>query len=85
VRIEAVAKSGGLSLSGKPEVWVQVFANEMHDWPSVEAKLSEAQRAELDALGDKRTMRYFPHSPSAEEREEHGYSFEDHWVWAAAK
>lgn len=82
MKIETSSKSKALSLSGKREVWVQVFSNEMHDWPSIQAKLSDAQRATLDALGPK-VLSYFPHSPTAEEREEHGYSFEDFFVWAA--
>lgn len=85
MRIEAVSKSGHISLSGKSEVWVHVFSNEMHDWPSIEAKLSGTQRAILNDLGLQRTMAYYPHTPDATEREEHGWAFEDHWVWAAAK
>lgn len=75
-----MSKSGDISLSGKPEVWVHVFSNEMHDWPSIEAKLSGAQRVILNDLG-KRTMAYFPHTPNSDEREEHGFMFEDFWVW----
>lgn len=84
MRIEAVSKSSDLSLSGKPEVWVHVFSNEMHDWPSIEKKLSATQRAILNDLG-RRTMAYFPHSPTPAEREEHDYMFEDWFVWAGAK
>lgn len=82
MKIEAVQKASDHSLSGKPEVWVRVFSNEMHDWPRVEAKLTEAQSAILGDLGA-RTLTYLPHSPTADEREEHDYMFEDWYVWAA--
>ena len=85
VKIEAVSKSEDVSLSGKREVWVHVFANEVHDWPGVEAKLSGPQRSMLNGLGTHRAVSYFPHSPDSSEREEHGYSFEDFWVWRAGK
>jgi hypothetical protein len=84
VKIEVVSKNSDLSLSGKREVWVHVFANEMHDWPSIEAKLNATQRAMLQDLGQ-RTLSYYPHTPDREEREEHGYMFEDFFVWAGAK
>jgi hypothetical protein len=85
VRIEAVSKSSDLSLNGGQEVWVRVLSNEMQDWPSVEKKLSEAQGAMLTDLGPQKSLAYYPHVPTAEERGEHGYSFEDHWVWTATR
>lgn len=81
MKIEAIGKSSGLH--GGREVWVHVFSNEVMDWPSVEAKLDAGQLAMLENLGDKRTLSYYPHSPDADEREEHGYPFEDFWVWSA--
>jgi hypothetical protein len=83
MRIEAVSKSGGLSLSGKREVWVRVLSNEVHDWSRVQDKLNAEQAAMLDALGIGRKLAYYPHSPIPEEREEHGYNVDDHWVWSA--
>lgn len=82
MKIEVSSKGPGTSLSGKSEVWVHVFANEMHDWPSIEKKLSDEQRAMLDGLG-RRTLAYFPHNPLPEEREEHGYLCDDWFVWAS--
>ena len=80
MRIEVKSKDAGLN--GGPEVWVRVLSNDVHDWPSIEAKLSGPQRAMLNALGN-RTLSYFPHRPTAEERAEHSYSFEDWFVWQA--
>lgn len=85
VKIEAVSKSSDVSLSGKREVWVHVFSNEVHDWPGVEAKLSGPQRTMLSGLGARRAVSYFPHSPTGEERDEHGYLCDDWWVWRAGK
>lgn len=82
MNIEAVSKGSGLN--GGREVWVHVYSDEVHDWPSIEAKLDDGQRAMLENLG-KRSLSYFPHSPTGEEREEHGYRFEDWFVWAATK
>lgn len=82
MKIEAVSKSSGLG--GGREVWFRVYSNEVLDWPSVEAKLNDGQRAMLENLG-KRTLAYFPHSPTSEEREEHGYLVDDWWVWSAVQ
>lgn len=82
MRIEAVAQASGLN--GGPEVWVHVYSDEVLDWPRVEAKLNAGQAAMLESLG-RRTLRYFPHTTTADEREEHGYTFEDFWVWSANK
>ena len=83
MKIEAVSKASGLN--GGREVWVRVLSNEVHDWPSVAKKMGGPQAAMLDALGIGRALSYFPHNPTGEEREEHGYSFEEFWVWRAAK
>lgn len=80
VQIEATNKYKGLN--GGREVWIRVYSDEVLDWPSVEAKLTQGQMDMLNHLG-RRTLSYFPHSPTREEREEHGYAFEDHWVWAS--
>ena len=85
MRIEAVSKSTGVSLSGKREVWVRVLSNEVYDWGRVQAKLSADQAAMLEGLGLGRKLSYFPHSPVPEEREDHGYNVDDFWVWSAAK
>lgn len=81
MRIEAEAKTSGLN--GGAEVWFRVLSNEVHDWPSIEKKLSGPQRVMLNSLGLKRTLSYFPHRPTAEERSEHSFSFEDWFVWQA--
>lgn len=81
MRIEATSKTTGLS--GGREVWVRVFSNEVLDWPSVKAKLDEGQMAMLENLGLRPTLAYFPHNPTDDEREDHGYEFSDWWVWAA--
>lgn len=83
MKIEAASKSPNLSLSGKREVWVHVLANEVHDWPAIEAKLSGPQRSMLNGLGIGRSLSYFPHSPDSDEREEHGHTVDDWWVWSA--
>ena len=82
MKIETVSKAQGLN--GGPEVWVCVFANEMLDWSRIEAMLSDDDKVALSALGPKK-LSYYPHIPTAEERAEHGYSFEDFWVWTATK
>lgn len=82
VKIEAINKTTGLN--GGREVWFHVFSNEVMDWPSVEAQLDDGQRAILENLG-KRTLAYFPHDPTSEEREEHGYLCDDWWVWSAVR
>jgi hypothetical protein len=64
-------------------VWVHVYANAMHDWPSVEAKLTGPQRVMLNGLGTQRKLAYFPHSPTPGEREDHGYLCDDFWVWSS--
>lgn len=81
MKIEMTSKTAGLN--GGPEVWVRVFSNEVLDWPRVEKLLSEEQASDLAALGPKK-LSYFPHTTTAEERAEHGYSFEEFWVWAKA-
>lgn len=81
MKIEVVSKSADLSLSGKAEVWVHVFANEVHDWPRILDKLNATQKAMLDDLG-RRTLAYYPHTPTTGEREEHGYIVDDYWVWS---
>ena len=80
VKIETVSKAQGLN--GGPEVWVRVFANEMLDWSRVEAMLSDDDKVALSALGPKK-LSYYPHNTTAEERAEHGYSFDEWWVWSA--
>lgn len=80
VKIETVSKTQGLN--GGPEVWVHVFSNETLDWPRIEALLSDNQKVALAALGPK-TLSYFPHNPTAEEKAEHGFLFDEFWVWAS--
>lgn len=80
MKIEVAQQAEGLN--GGAEVWVHVFANEVHDWPSIEAKLNATQRAILNSLGP-RSMSYFPHMPDTDEQGEHGYMFEDWFVWTA--
>lgn len=82
MKIEATSKAKGLN--GGPEVWFHVYSHEAMDWPSVEKNLDDGQRAMLENLG-KRTLAYFPHDPTSEEREEHGFLCEDFWVWSAVK
>lgn len=78
MRIEVFEQQDGLY--GGREVWVRVLSNEAHDWRSVEEKLSDEQRVVLNDLGT-RTMRYYPFTPTAEDKADHGYVFEDMWVW----
>ena len=80
VKIDAVSKDQGLH--GGREVWFHVFSNEVLDWPTVEKNLSDEQRADLVALGLNRKLHYYPHNPLPEEIEDHGYSFEEFWVWS---
>lgn len=82
VQIEATNKYKGLN--GGREVWVRVYSDEVLDWPSVEAKLTQGQMDMLEHLG-RRTVQYFPHSPVPEERQDHGYMCDDFWVWSAVK
>lgn len=79
MKIEAVSKDQGLH--GGREVWFHVFSQDVLDWPTIERNLSESQRAQLMDLGD-RQLDYYPHNPLPEEVEEHGYPFEEFWVWS---
>lgn len=81
MKIEAVHKDQDASLHGGREVWFHVFSNDVLDWPTIEKNLSESQRVLLMGLGDQRQLHYYPHNPLPEEVEEHGYSFEEFWVW----
>lgn len=85
LKIEAMCKSAAVGLSGRREVWVHVLSNEALDWPRVQDMLGAGQAAMLDNLGAGRKLAYFPHSPTSDEREDHGYAVEDWWVWSAAK
>lgn len=80
MQIETTNKYTGLN--GGREVWVRVYSDEVVDWRAVQAKLTEGQAAMLENLG-KRTMSYFPHSPTPAEREDHGWLCEDWFVWAS--
>lgn len=82
MKIETISKSTGLN--GGPEVWVHVFSNDVLDWPRIEKALTDEQRAQLEALGP-RALSYYPHTAVQEEREEHGFSFEDFFVWRSTK
>lgn len=82
MRIEVSEQQSGLN--GGQEVWVQVLSNEVKDWPTIETMLSDEQKAILKGLGNRKLARYIPHHPTAEEREEHGQSFEDWFVWERA-
>jgi hypothetical protein len=81
VKIEAVTKDQDTSLHGTREVWFHVFSHEVLDWPTIEKNLSESQRSLLMGLGMNKQLHYYPHNPLPEEVEEHGYSFEEFWVW----
>jgi hypothetical protein len=83
LKIEAVSKDEGLH--GGPEVWFHVFSNEVLDWPRIEKKLTDEQRALLAGLGLNKQLHYYPHNPLPEEIEEHGFSFEEFWVWRKAR
>lgn len=83
MQIEAVSKSSDTSLSGKREVWFRVFSSEVLDWPSIQAKLSQEQADMLATLGVSKQLAYFPHTVTAAEREDHGYDYDEFWVWSA--
>jgi hypothetical protein len=80
LKIDAISKDRGLH--GGREVWFHVFSDEVLDWPRIEKNLSDEQRALLVGLGN-RQLHYYPHNPLPEEIEEHGWHFEEFWVWRA--
>ncbi|HKN44253.1 MAG TPA: hypothetical protein VJW23_10035 [Propionibacteriaceae bacterium] len=65
-----------------PEVWVKVLSHSMIDWPSVLERLTDAQKEVLQP-GARRPIDYYPHLVTAEEKAEHGFSYEDWWVFTA--
>ena len=89
--MKTVTRNSGLSievsvqpegLHGGPEVWIKVLSNSMVDWPSVEAKLTEGQKEILKPT-TRQPLDYYPHLVTAEEKAEHGFSYEDWWVFTA--
>lgn len=82
MKIEAAHKDQGLH--GGPEVWFHVFSHEVQDWPRIEKNLTDDQRALLTGLGAGRQLHYYPHNPLPDEIEEHGFHFEEFWVWRKA-
>ena len=78
MHIEVIDQPEGLR--GEHEIWVKVLANSAVDWPQVQNSLSEAQRQMMWG-GPARPNYYYPHLVTPEEKEEHGYSTEDWWVF----
>ena len=78
--IEVFEQSEGLH--GGPEIWVRVLSNTIVDWPSVECQLTDEQKNSL-FLVNRRPLDYYPHMVTAEEKSEHGFSFEDWWTFTA--
>lgn len=72
-------KPADQSLQGAgPELWVQVLSSEVLDLPRIREAFT-ADQAETFAGYAQRPTDYYPHWVTAEEREEHGFKFED-WM-----
>lgn len=62
------------------EVWVKAMTNQMMDWPRIKAGLSKEQAAVVGEASSQ-PLKYYPHMVTADEREEHGYMFEDWFIF----
>jgi hypothetical protein len=68
------------SLSGGPELWVRVLTNEMVDLPRVKAAIADDQ-AEIWAGYADKPSDYYPHWVTPEEKTEHGFKYEDWFIF----
>lgn len=76
VQIDVFEQAEGLH--GGKEVWVKVLSNEVMDLLDVKSKLTKEQHG---AIASMRLAGYHPHLVTDDERDEHGYRFEDWWTW----
>jgi hypothetical protein len=78
VLIEVFDQNEGLH--GDHEVWVKVLSNTVADWPEVKKRLTDAQEAVMKGTSSL-PFKYYVHMVTPEEKAEHGYSFEDWWIF----
>jgi hypothetical protein len=88
MQVEVFEQTAGLH--GGKEVWVKALSNEVVDWPTVRAKLDDRHTDVIDRCVDHNDQRgmpkgYHPHLVTEEERMEHGYRYEDWWVFVIPK
>jgi hypothetical protein len=81
MQIEVFVQSEGLH--DGPEVWVKVLSNTVVDWPDVQAGLTAEQEELLKPSPARRPIDFHPHLVTAEEKADHGYSYEDWWIFTA--
>lgn len=67
------------------EVWVRVRSHGVVDWPRVEAALDDTQRRTLNGINPRELKQYYPHHVSPDERAEHGYKYEEFWVFTSMR
>ena len=78
MQIELFEQAEGLH--GGKEVWVKVLSNEVMDLLDVKSKLTKEQHEAI--AHPARLSGYHPHLVTDEERTDHGYRFEDWFIWS---
>lgn len=79
MQIQVIQQESGLN--GGREVWIKVMSNSAPTLPDVKQALGDQWR-DAGLLPTQQPISYYPHFPTKEERDEHGCTREDWWVFA---
>ena len=66
------------------EVWVKVLSNEVIDLGAARSAMSEDQRELMKLAASYEPTSYYPHLVTKEEEADHGFRFEDWWIFRKA-
>ncbi|MGZ6788356.1 MAG: hypothetical protein ACXVGQ_00225 [Mycobacteriaceae bacterium] len=82
MQIEVITQDEGLS--GEREVWVRVLSNTVPDLADIK-KAMDADQLAVMASVEAKPSRYYPHLVTPEEREDHGHSLEEWFIFRPLK